>query len=277
LYAKLYTGQPSVDGLLAESVPAIVEAARSLGIERWFFIRYGDPEWHLRLRFEGEPRALWGPFFEKLHRWADSLVQQRMIRKLQLDTYERELERYGGDAGIELAEALFASDSRAVLSVLGHLPEDATDEDRWRIGLWGVHRLLVDLGFDLDQRLAIAQALRDQYVAFVSPDVNARRRFGEIYRAERGVLSRLIEPGSSQLEAIGAAFAERGAVLASLGVDLRARERELTQPLTKLAASYVHMHLNRTLKVASRPRELLVYEMLTRLYDSASARARKGH
>ena len=25
--------------------------------DRWFFIRYGDPDWHLRLRLHGEPRA----------------------------------------------------------------------------------------------------------------------------------------------------------------------------------------------------------------------------
>src|SRR5207237_523935 len=50
LYVKLYCGPESGDAVLREVVGPLVAAGRSSGlVQQWFFIRYGDPKWHLRL------------------------------------------------------------------------------------------------------------------------------------------------------------------------------------------------------------------------------------
>ena len=58
--------------------------------------------------------------------------------------------------------------------------------------------------------------------------------------------------------------------------ELRARESagSLTQPVEQLADSYVHMHVNRMLRTAARAQELVLYDLLHRLYESRAARQR---
>src|SRR5262249_16179051 len=47
LYAKLYAGPATLDQLLRDVIRPIVEVASRTGaVDRWFFIRYGDPDWH---------------------------------------------------------------------------------------------------------------------------------------------------------------------------------------------------------------------------------------
>jgi thiopeptide-type bacteriocin biosynthesis protein len=45
------------------------------------------------------------------------MVRSGLLSRFQLDTYEREVERYGGAAGITPAEKLFHADSEAALAV----------------------------------------------------------------------------------------------------------------------------------------------------------------
>ncbi|KFA93239.1 lantibiotic dehydratase, partial [Archangium violaceum] len=54
LYAKLYTGTATADRVLCEAVaPLMREALASGDADHGFFIRYGDPDWHVRLRLHG--------------------------------------------------------------------------------------------------------------------------------------------------------------------------------------------------------------------------------
>src|SRR5262249_46206428 len=45
-YAKLYCGRAAADRLLAEQIAPLAGIA-----DQWFFIRYEDPDFHLRVRF----------------------------------------------------------------------------------------------------------------------------------------------------------------------------------------------------------------------------------
>src|SRR6185369_531759 len=119
LYVKLYTGTATADVLLREVVAPVVREAISSGVaDSWFFIRYGDPEWHLRLRFHGDPRELHARVLPLLGDAVAPLLDDRRLWRLQLDTYEREVERYGGAEGVALVERLFGIDSAAVLDLL---------------------------------------------------------------------------------------------------------------------------------------------------------------
>ena len=61
LYLKLYTGTATADVLLSEVLgPLAREAIADRLADRWFFIRYDDPEHHLRVRFAGNPERLIG-------------------------------------------------------------------------------------------------------------------------------------------------------------------------------------------------------------------------
>ncbi|HEY6148419.1 MAG TPA: lantibiotic dehydratase, partial [Thermoanaerobaculia bacterium] len=148
LYAKLYTGPASADRLLRDVVAPLVERALASGAaDRWFFIRYGDPHWHLRLRLRGEPSRLLREVLPDLHASAAGPLADGRSWKLQIDTYEPEVERYGGAEAIDAAERIFQADSECALRILDMLEEgDAGAQERWRIALRGADAMLEDFG-----------------------------------------------------------------------------------------------------------------------------------
>ncbi|WP_207730279.1 thiopeptide-type bacteriocin biosynthesis protein [Streptomyces albus] len=117
LYAKLYAARDRLDPLLVRDLPPLLERVGP-EVDRWFFLRYADPGPHLRLRLHGEPAAVRERVLPALHEWAGDAAADGVIRKLVLDTYEPETERYGGPEALPWAERLFHADSRLVTAHL---------------------------------------------------------------------------------------------------------------------------------------------------------------
>jgi hypothetical protein len=52
---------------LREVLPPFLEQLQASGwMDRWFFVRYADPEAHVRLRFHGKPEVLLGQLLPAL-------------------------------------------------------------------------------------------------------------------------------------------------------------------------------------------------------------------
>ena len=278
LYAKLYTGMTAGDRVLREVVDPIVEHATASGVcDRWFFVRYGDPDFHLRVRFHGQPGAICA-LIPALHERCAPLVADGLIHRVQLDTYEREIERYGGDDGIELAEQLFHADSDAVLAVIRTLDTASELDDRWRFALLGIDLLLQDLRLDLGQRRSVIQDQRAGFGAEYEVGTLFERGLGAKFRKERLQLEALLGGASDgSLAAVRDAYRRRTACSRAVVDQLVEREHRgrLSVPVAELAKSFIHMHANRCLRSAPRPHELVLYDFLDRCYTSQVARARQ--
>ncbi len=267
LYAKLYAGTASAETVLREVVAPLVRDTLARGVaDRFFFIRYTDPDHHLRLRFHGDPRRLAGELLPALHACVEPAIARGLVWRMQLDTYEREVERYGGDQGIELGEALFAADSEAVLAIVDDTAGDRGAQARWRLAACGLDLLMADLGLDLPARLALTTSLRDSFGAEMGMDTAFQRRLGDKFRTVRVELAAMIagEPHP--------AFVERSHKLAPIAAALRTAPLERTR--MDLVGSYLHMHVNRMLASLQRRQELVLYDFLRRHYDGVRARAR---
>lgn len=281
LYAKLYTGTASADEVLAEIVaPLVALQQKKKKITGWFFIRYADPDWHVRLRLRGDPKRLAAEALPALHELAAPLLRDGRVSRLQLDTYERETERYGGHDGIELAEALFQADSEAVLSIVELLDEDDGADARWRLALRGMHALLVDLGLDLTQRSDVLRRMRSKFGAEHRIDVGFERQLGAKYRGERPALEALLAaaPDAEHPLAPGLELlADRSSRIRPIARELVAREAtgRLSMSVIDLAPSFLHMHANRLLRSEQRSQELVLYDFLSRLYEGEAARSRQ--
>ncbi|TSC34141.1 lantibiotic dehydratase [Corallococcus sp. Z5C101001] len=281
LYVKLYTGTALADRVLAEAVaPLVREALASGAANQWFFLRYGDPDWHLRVRLQGDPRRLRTEVLERLHALLHPLRRDGLVHRVQVDTYEREVERYGGDAGMPLVEQWFHADSDAVLELLDTVVGDDGADARWRLTLCGIDTVLTDLGLDLEGRRQLLASLRQGYGQEFSVDGAFERRLGERFRAHRQELEALLWrpwPAEGPLATGLAALRRRSERQAPVLARLRACADQglLTQPLERVAASLVHMHTNRALRTAARAQELVLYDFLHRLYTSRQAREKK--
>jgi thiopeptide-type bacteriocin biosynthesis protein len=279
LYVKLYSGRTTSDRVLRRLVSPLIQQARERGwMDRWFFVRYADPEWHLRLRFRGAPDVLLRELLPAIHSAAHPLFADGSLWRLQIDTYVREIERYGGAEGIDLAESIFEADSDAVVQLVDSLGRGADPGDRWRLALAGIDRLIADFGFDLAARREIAVDLRNGFAREWKSVPHQHRRFGERFRQERALLER-IEFESADLSPVLRrgldVLRARSETVEPLVTELRMREsaQRLTQPLVHVVGSFVHMHANRLLRAAQRPQEAILYDFLGRLYDARAARS----
>jgi len=278
LFVKLYSGPVTADEILRDAVRPVVERALSAGtVDRWFFIRYGDPDWHLRLRFHGEAARLSDEVLPDLQSATAPLLDSGRLYRIQHDTYHREVERYGGPEGVALSERIFQIDSEAVLALSDLLAEDARGDLRWRIVLAGMDLLLHDLAFDLATKHQVICKTRDALSAEFRVDVELSRQLAAKFRPERSSLQILLSQPTSADAPMSAALEImrcRSQRLQPVISELIACEKagQLFTPLTELAPSYLHMHANRVLRSAHRAQELVLYDFLARFYQSQAAR-----
>ena len=283
LFAKLYTTPSTVDTLLRVVVRPLVDRALGSGAaDGWFFIRFGDPDWHLRLRVHGDPARLHAEVLPLLQDAVAPLLESGQVRRFALDTYERELERYGGPAGMPLCEQLFQADSTAVLEIVEALDDMELAEARWKLAVAGMDVLLSGLGLGLTEKLAVASASRDRFGREHHADQKLLRQIGDRFRTERASVEAVFDPGSRSVEAddrkVGVSAALRRLAVrvgpAMTCLRTAAERGELSLPLTELAPSLLHMHANRLLRSDQRRQEMVLYDFLYRLYDARAARAR---
>jgi thiopeptide-type bacteriocin biosynthesis protein len=278
LYVKVYMHPALADRLLVDSlVPRLRRWAKATGGE-WFFVRYADPELHLRLRLSGPPEAL-SRLLPSLRRALDAAIADRIVQRVQLDTYEREVERYGGLRGVVLAERLFHADSVAVAEWLRDGSEAlAEPAARRKLATLGVHRLLTALRLDAAARLAVVTRLAG--FARKEADLSDESIHGAAhsFRAHRPRLERMLVDPASEVPWAVPALERRERALAPVVQALARAEAagELAVPVALLAESYAHMHVNRVLASEHAAQEFLVCDYLRRLYESAAARARSG-
>jgi thiopeptide-type bacteriocin biosynthesis protein len=283
IYTRLYAGASNADRVLREVIAPLVREMTESGVaDRWFFIRYGDPEWHLRLRFHGTPAKLLREGLSALNAAVGPLLADGRLWKIQLDTYEREVERYGGPEGVELAERIFQVDSEAVLEILEILEEgDDGEDERWRIALLGIDRLLEDFGYDREGKRGMVEGMRRESARELLADEGLKRALGKRFRKESPGLEMLLDPARAEESPLApgvAVLRRRSERLIPLVEELKSREtaHRLSVPLAAIAPSYVHMHANRVLRSAHRNQEFVLYDFLARLYESQSARVRSG-
>ena len=209
----------------------------------------------------------------------DPFVETGSIHRVSLDTYVREIERYGGERGIRLAEGWFHADSAAALRVVALLDGEEDETLRWKAVAMGWDRLLVDFGLDYEGRERVVAGARASFGREFRIGTAARRRLAKRLRAERSALLDLVSGGSER-----GAFGDFEAVFRRRSVDSerivrgfrRLEEAELLRcPLDELLRSLTHMHANRIIPASARAHELVIHDFLSRTYRSLRARIRQ--
>ena len=269
LYFKLYGASSLEDDLLTGPIRELTCWVReSAAAQRWFFVRYADPQPHIRLRFQGEPGVLADTLLPKALSWVRELVEKELCLRFALDSYEREIERYGGICAITAAEDLFFHDSEFALTALSFL-EPRCPLQRYELAMVGLHALFRDLGWDLPRRAVFFKALdTGRYESGI-----ACRERKEICEALAGLRPEL--PVAAFIRRISHGVRTDPFAVLSVGRRLQVLDDEgaLCVPVASIFRSFAHMHCNRLGLGADAER--LAYGVLTRTYETARSLARE--
>jgi thiopeptide-type bacteriocin biosynthesis protein len=243
LFVKLYAPRIFEDDLLTGPVADLCQQALAIGAaDDWFFIRYADPDPHIRLRFRGQPERLTGELVPHVCKWANGILSDGLGARLSFDTYDREIERFGGTAGTAAAEAIFGADSRVVIEMLRLRQVGLLDMDMTTLAVLSIDDLLAGLGSS------------EASLVWYREKVTSRTVAGEEYRRRKANLRSLLgdpeylrrQPGGDALARVLAARRDDLATISSK-LDALAAAKELFQPKSALVRTCVHLHCNRLL------------------------------
>jgi thiopeptide-type bacteriocin biosynthesis protein len=252
LFVKLYGPSGNEDDLIAGSMLDFARnAVASELADSWFFIRYADPDAHIRLRFHGQPERLTGHLFGHICGWARALIDQGACTRLVVDTYDQEIERFGGPEGMEACEALFHADSECAATLIQALRLKEWADTGSRTGLLALATddLLQGLGMDASTRIGW----------YTRQAGSPGRESGTEYRALKNSLRPAIGDPARWLAdrpsgaAVQAALAHRRDKLTTIAARLQQlfMDHRMTRHIETLASSFVHLQLNRLGAAAS--------------------------
>ncbi len=284
LSLKIYSGNTALDHLLAEKLLPLINENLSL-FDKWFFIRYGDPQWHLRLRFYGKPESLYGLLLPKLNALIEPMIAMGELHKAELFTYEREVERYGGPESMALVESLFMTDS-VLISETVKLELEYEEEVRWRIALLMTDKLLTAFEYSTTQKLEFISTLRTGFGKEFHESSNLRKQLGSKFKQSEQLLladfafaqqsSEVNKQDNSienDLSALLNRWFDNSLPVIDKLLTLIKSEQGLKCSKGTLLSSILHMHNNRLFKAYGREHELVMHDFLRRYYFSMAKRA----
>ncbi|MCL2097442.1 MAG: thiopeptide-type bacteriocin biosynthesis protein [Bacteroidales bacterium] len=278
-YFKVYTGFKTADAILTDCIyPLALSLEAAQIVDKWFFIRYADPKFHLRLRFHVNNPDNVPAVIMNFNQAIKNYVHNRLVWKVQTDTYNRELERYGSDT-IEAAETLFHYDSKMICRLIAL---DAVKKDehlRWLAGLKMIDLLLSDFGFSLEEKLKLFNTLQENFGKEFGITKDYRHQFGQKYRNEKAKIEKALHSESESAEEFKAVFEpvfQKRQTSSAIVEHIKQKVQENAQlQLNDLLSSYIHMLLNRLFRTQQRMHELVLYDYLFRYYSSIQARQKR--
>lgn len=286
LYVKIYAANKEMESVLLSVIKPLTDELLGKGaIDRWFFIRYYDPEPHLRVRFNkrGDP-AFWLAVLQSLQVALEPMQQDGRVIKMVIDTYEREMERYGPHTML-LSEELFFADSKAVVDFLDMIEGEEGEEVRWKMGVYSIQLLLEDFDYTAPDKKRLLTGLQKGFFKEFNNDrreneTRLARSLNDKYRQDYEGIVALLDTGKGlkEIQPAMECFRERSAAIQPVARQLKELllgGESYQRTLDSLLASYIHMAMNRLFLARQRMHELVLYHYLEKYFDSLLKRHNK--
>lgn len=261
IYFKIYTGVKTSDIFLLEVIKPFVEQLQNENvIEKWFFIRYNDPKPHLRIRFNISNLNNYNYILEKINSLFGEYLNSGEISNVIIDTYKRELERYG-EKTIEYAEEFFFRSSELILNFLEY-----DDDEKIMVALFYIDCILCELGLTSEEKTnwirGYDNAFKIEFNANKSLNNQLKRKyidfqpkyfefiqsieFEKIKNLIKNNVSKIIYPIEKKIELEKKEFLNVG--------------------MKDFFQSIFHMHINRLFVSDQRLFEMIIYDYLLKFY-----------
>lgn len=269
LYYKLYCGARMSDIILEETIkPLTEELLKTKRIDSWFFIRYNDPKYHLRIRFHLNQVKQIGDVILLMNTALRSYIQEDIIYKVQIDTYQREIERYGSST-IQVSEELFYYESEMLLDAISNIEDE---ELYFMFILKAIHQLFNDFQYSIEERLSVVSANKDSFKAEFNADKNLNKQLNKKYGNFKNEITTFTDASLSDtpyrlLDDLLSRKSDKTREIITHLLDCK-KNGSLEVSLDNLISSYIHMMVNRAFRSQQRFYELVVYDFLNKKYNA---------
>lgn len=265
LYYKIYTGVKITDTILIEKLYPIIEELKANNlIEKWFFIRYRDTDEHLRLRFYSPKKENLFQVIQYLYPVIEKLMAEDIIWKVQLDTYQRELERYGS-ATMETSESIFYYDSEMIVAYLALKPFFLQEETELLFSFLAIDSFLNVFSLPNKQKLDLLDKLQISFKKEFNATKILKKEFDKNYRSLSARIEAFINNQDDEFSDVYQIINHKERNLKNL---FSKETFQLEMDLNSFLSSHIHMTINRQFSSRQRHYECLIYDHLYRYYKS---------
>jgi lantibiotic biosynthesis protein len=275
IYFKFYTGAKGGDLILTQSIkPLVAQLFQENLIYDWFFIRYADPEKHLRFRVKVKQLSDIGKVLDMIKNAIQPLENEGIIWKIQADTYQREIERYGADL-MELTETLFCDDSTAIINMLEQTWGDERESIRWQWCLKLIDTYLNDFGYNLIQKRDLLEAMKTSFAQEFSVNKALKMQIDQRFRDNRQNIEKILDNTLNETHQYAPLF--KYIINKSNSTDILISKIKALKPeneWNKYLSDTIHMSVNRTISDNQRTHELVLYDFLFRYYQAELAKSK---
>ncbi|MGF7079737.1 thiopeptide-type bacteriocin biosynthesis protein [Mucilaginibacter sp. UYCu711] len=255
LYLKLYCHPGMANDLLCRVIMPILNHFGADVLKSWFFVRYRDSAYHVRLRIQIEGDIL-KEILVRLKAKLEGKVKYNLIREYQADTYRREVERYGADI-IKFMEDFFYADSALVIHYIKRSTLKSFPYPYHSLAFKSVFYLTNAFFPDINERFSFLETMTDIFYKEFAGDKTLKIDLDQKYRELKQKINQLLNDPRfyrrTNLESYQQNFdTQAQAIVIYANKFSLERKRQLL-------ADMIHMHLNRIFIDRQRNQELIVY------------------
>ena len=282
LYLKLYTGLKTADTLITALIGSLSSNFIDDNLaEKWFFLRYNDPQFHLRWRISITDPEKIGTIITRVNKAIVPYLDNDMIYKVQLDTYKREIERYGSNS-IGIMEQLFWHNSMLVCDYLSQTKDSEDEKNRWLFSMRAIDSFLNLFNYELDQKLRLLSIMANSYGKEFNIDSALISQLSDRYRANKKDIFNFMSLTFDDANAYEALLKVQHQfnIRSTRGVNEILKlenDKQLAVSVDNLLISYIHMFMNRLFRSKQRLHEMVIYGFLFRYYRSQLAQSKHSN
>jgi thiopeptide-type bacteriocin biosynthesis protein len=267
MYFKLYTNQHNSDLLLSAEIKQLTHYLYDNNyIDKWFYILFSEPESSIRLRLHLINNKDFSNVMTIFHTIMHNKLDSEIISKFILDTYDRELMRYGIET-ISFSESLFEIDSNQSIEFISYYfnyPDFSNI--KWIYTLLSTHFYTYTLIQEDKARIDFVETMNLEFLKefgynkYNLKDLNAK------YREANLIIAEFLLNASSVV--VYKILEERSSKIIKLLQDLPTEQKN---NFMYRLSDFIHMSIIR-IHYNNRFYELIAYNFLSRIYKSHMVR-----
>jgi len=267
LYFKIYCHPVGSNELLCTVLLPLLNTLSQRGmISKWFFVRFKDPNYHIRLRLHVADEFL-GAVIAMVCRKLKPSLYKRLIDKYNIDVYLREVERYSSRLINEVEYFFYRSSVLVLHHIKKNAGKDAATEDGKDLDIimLSIEELLNAFSLSLPEKVSFLNSLYEGFYREFDDSKNLKKSLDKKYSDLRATLNAAWDKQDvmrKEYKRINSQFADSCKKLAD-------KIQKIKYPgAAKMLADIIHMHLNRLFVQNARRSEMIIYYLLYKHYNS---------
>lgn len=267
VYYKLYTSEIYADKILVDYVSKLIDKLyKKKVINKFFFIRYNDPEFHLRLRFELSSSELFFELINEVNIYFNFLIKNGLIYDISINAYSREIERYK-PIPIAVVESFFSINTLFCLSIIKQSQND--ENIIWLSGLKWIDDFLSSLKLNYINKLHIVSSFRDSFSDEFNTDKFFSKSLNIKYQKDRNVIFDLLD-GNENFKYYSIIDLSKKSIEINFNniviLNKYISKNSLMKNSNSIIFGLIHMFINRLFRSKNRFHEFVIYDFLKRYY-----------